>query len=91
MCRRTRASYRRLGSVAGTCPCLTPRGTLHAQTPTDIRATAKLEVADALAAITANSAARFATAKYVTAGRAVNAYCGQDANGSVLSGTSTSS
>lgn len=58
--------------------------------PSDIRAKAQLLVSGAHTAIQNNTAAAFATAKYVNTGTAVNAYCGQDAKGNPVPATSTS-
>ncbi|HET9104915.1 MAG TPA: hypothetical protein VFN55_16305 [Solirubrobacteraceae bacterium] len=54
--------------------------------PAAISAQAKLLVDGANAAIKANDASGFATAKFVAAGKAVNSYCGQQADGSPVSG-----
>ncbi|MDQ2897964.1 MAG: hypothetical protein M3Y09_20420 [Actinomycetota bacterium] len=57
--------------------------------PGPIKAKAQLQVDGAHAAIKTNTAAAFATAKYVNAGNAINAYCRQDAKGNPVSATST--
>jgi hypothetical protein len=54
--------------------------------PSDIKAKAQLLVSGAHAAIKVNTAAAFATAKYVDTGKTVDAYCGQDAKGNPVSG-----
>jgi hypothetical protein len=54
--------------------------------PPAISATAQVLVSGAHAAIKANDASAFATPKFVAAGKAVNSYCGQGADGSPIAG-----
>ena len=54
--------------------------------PSAISAKAQVLVDGANAAIKANDASAFATPKFVDAGKAVNSYCGQRADGSPIAG-----
>jgi hypothetical protein len=58
--------------------------------PSDIKTQADVLVSTATDAISANSAAGLSDPKFVDAGKAVDAYCGQQSNGEPIAGGSSS-
>ena len=87
---RDNAALDKATADARTAPELLAALVAHQSTVTDfgkvapaaVSANAQLLVTGATAAIKAKSADAFATAKFVTAGKSVDAYCGQKADGS---------